>query len=199
MIVCRFPDQELLKAFGVLQLKAITLTPDEEVDANGNEVFEVLLHQYGQSKTHKWKAEREEKSTVTAPLVDPARAREEWSELKKTVKRERYTRFTLSELYQQIAAFHSKEFPNVIKLAKCALTLPVHTADVERTFSSQNLICTGLRNALTPAHQDMLMRVYLEGPKGGKDLDLWVVDVVDNWSAAKPRRIFQSQKVKSSN
>ena len=86
-----------------------------------------------------------------------------------------------SELYKQIAGFHETDFPNILKLVKCAVTLPVHTADVERNFSTQNLIWTGLRNTLTTEHQDMLMRVHLEGPKNAQELNQWVVKVVERW------------------
>ena len=102
-----------------------------------------------------------------------------------------YSRYTTAELYKQIAAFHETDFPNIVKLAKCAVTLPVHTADVERSFSTQNLICTGLRNTLTTEHQDMLMRVHLEGPKNAQELNQWVVKVVERWSSYKDRKLFK--------
>lgn len=70
-------------------------------------------------------------------------------------------------------------FPNM-KLAQCAVTLPVHTPEVERCFSVQNLICSALWKTLTPEHQlDLLIWVYLEGPKGAQEKPAWVPEVVD--------------------
>ena len=100
-------------------------------------------------------------------------------------------------MHQQIQWFHGDQFPNILKLAKLAVTLPVHTADVERVFSAQNLICTDLRNRISPETQDMLMRVYLEGPKDKKNLDQWIISVIDKWKDNSPcgRLLFSKKKV----
>ena len=44
---------------------------------------------------------------------------------------------------------HSDSFPNLKILASIALVVPLHTADVERGFSAQNLVKTNLRDKLT--------------------------------------------------
>ena len=96
----------------------------------------------------------------------------------------------MHSLFRQVVEYYPNDFPNIIKLAQCAVTLPVHTADVERSFSCQNRILTPLRGSLKPCTQDYLMRVYLEGPKTKKDLDDWIVLVVDKWSETKERKLF---------
>ena len=68
------------------------------------------------------------------------------------------------DLWTTIATFHREEFPNLLILAQLALTHPVHTADCERAFSSQNIVTTKLRNRLSGLHCDQLMRIMMEGP-----------------------------------
>ena len=119
-----------MSASGVLRLKPITFTPDDEIEDWGNEKLDILLKQYGETQTHKWKDNGGKVTVVESdPLVDSERARREWSAFKRTVKREMYARPTTAVLIKQIREFHD-EFPDMLKLAKLAVTLPVHTADV---------------------------------------------------------------------
>ena len=126
--------------------------------------------------------------------MDAEQAKKEWSQLKKTVRREGFARHTVHSLFRQVVEYYPNDFPNIIKLAQCAVTLPVHTADVERSFSCQNRILTPLRGSLKPCTQDYLylirVHVYLEGPKTKKDLDDWIVLVVDKGSETKERKLF---------
>ena len=189
----RFPDTDLLSAFGVMWLRPITFLKEEEIEKWGEKEFEILLKHYGK-KVHSWKTpEGDQCEAVADPLVDAHKARQEWLQLKKTVRREGFARHSTLGLDQRVVQFYPHDFPNIIKLAQCAVTLQVHTADVEQTFSCQNRVCTGLRNALTPATQDMLMTVYLEGPKTLQDLNQWVVEVVDKCSAKRKRLLFTSR------
>ena len=54
-----------------------------------------------------------------------------------------------------------------------------HTADVEKGFSMQNLICTSQRIRLTTGNQDMLLRVQREAPREMKGQAEWVMKVTD--------------------
>ena len=85
-------------------------------------------------------------------------------------------------------------FPNMRKLGQLALTLPVHTADVERGFSRQNLLCTSLRNRLSPEIQDCMLRVQMEGPDQVKGQHPFVLGVVDKWAADKKRVLFSARR-----
>lgn len=171
-------------------MKPITHIPDDEIEEWGNDRIETLLSHYGEKQSQEWKTEEgEKKVSESGPLIDPDSARREWTELKKEVKKEGYSRYSMVELYSQIADFHADKYPMMLQLARFAITLPVHTADVERSFSNQNLISTPLRNALTPEHQDMLMRVKMEGPDT-PDLERWIVRVIDQWAAAKKRMLL---------
>ena len=74
----------------------------------------------------------------SAPIVDKEATRREWKELKETVNAQHYPR----DNFAKLCRFHKESFPNLSKLAQIALVLPVHTADVERGFSNQNIILT---------------------------------------------------------
>ena len=63
------------------------------------------------------------------------------------------------------------------------------TADVERGFSAQNLVCTNQRSRLTTENQDMLLRMHIQAPKEVKSQAEWHVTEVD-------RQIGCSQKEK---
>ena len=54
-----------------------------------------------------------------------------------------------------------------------------HTADVEKGFSAQNLICTSQRIRLTTGNQDMLLRVQMEAPREVKGQSEWVMKVTE--------------------
>lgn len=74
------------------------------------------------------------------------------------------------------------------KLAGLALCHPIHTADCERSFSSQNLITTKVRYRLSGEHVDVLMRVMIEGPTNTEfDFNTALKD----WRDRKTRIIFQ--------
>ena len=75
----------------------------------------------------------------------------------------------------------------MIKLAQIALVLPVHTADVERVFSAQNLICTSKRNRLNVDTQNMLPKQKLEGQ--AERSEAYSASIVKRWQA-KDRKLF---------
>lgn len=52
----------------------------------------------------------------------------------------------------------------ITKLQSILNSLPVSSADCERGFSTMNVICTDLRNALTVSHTSNLMFISLVGP-----------------------------------
>ena len=78
-------------------------------------------------------------------------------------------------------------FPNMAQFARICRVIPIHTADVERTFSQLKLIKTRTRNRMNEKTLDSLLRIVLEGP----DVDKFpVADAVELWASKKNRRIF---------
>ena len=84
--------------------------------------------------------------------------------MKSIVKSQRYPRTSMAAIWSILAEYHRDDLPNIIKVATLALTHPVHTADCERSFSSQNQVTTPLRNRISPDNCQKLMRVMIEGP-----------------------------------
>ena len=56
-------------------------------------------------------------------------------------------------------------FEQFVMQPKRKLQAATHTADVEKGFSAQNLICTSQRITLTTEDQDILLRVQTEAPR----------------------------------
>ena len=77
-------------------------------------------------------------------------------------------------------------FPNLSKLASIAVTIPVSTASVERSFSHMELIKTRLRNSLCEGCLSQLMRIATESPEKLTESEL--EEVVKIWNR-KPRRV----------
>ena len=160
---CRFPDTDLLSAFGVLSMRPIGLLSSEEMESWGNEQLEVILGHFGEPKTHTWTEDQEKRTKTSPPVVDSSATRKEWTELKSVVKVQMYPRDSIVTLWRLIAQFHKEMFPNMLKLACMALICPVNTAGCERGFSVQNQILSPQRNRLTPETQEMLLRVKING------------------------------------
>lgn len=77
-------------------------------------------------------------------------------------------------------------YPNLSKLAKICLILPVSTADCERSFSAMKRIKTDLRNRMNTTTLDALMRICIEGPPLNEfDFDM----ALNSWSKLRNRRI----------
>ena len=63
-------------------------------------------------------------------------------------------------------------------IAKICRVIPIHTADVERTFPQLKMIKTGIRNRMCEQTLDALLRIVTEGPcledyPIGEAVNLW--------------------------
>ena len=77
-------------------------------------------------------------------------------------------------------------FPNLNKLAKFSISIPVTTASVERSFSQMKMIKTRLRNRLSDSSLSLLMKIAIESPITMSDSIL--EEMVDIWNR-KGRKI----------
>lgn len=109
----------------------------EALENWGKEQIEIL--NTGQEKQHKH-------GDVAQPVINIEAVRKEWGLVKPLVVKCGYPRFKLSELWGLINCYHKDEFPNLLKLAALSVTAPIHTADCERGFSSQNKILLEKQN-----------------------------------------------------
>lgn len=183
-LVYRFPDAELLSAFGCLGMRPISLMAGKELEEWGVADLNILVGHFGEEKTTVWMERSEDdkqvqKTNTSPPIINRDDCLKEWKEIKTTVIAQGYPRDKFVTLWQLISKFHRASFPNLIKLAEIALVLPVHTADVERGFSAQNIILTAKRNRLLVATQNMLLKQKVEGTKIRDDN--FVYDIVCRW------------------
>lgn len=190
----RFPDTELLSAFGTLAMRPISFYTGDELKNWGTQELEKLLDHFGHEKEITWTDEDGNKyQKKSAPLIDSTASKKEWSSLKDTVVAQQYPRDSFACLWQLIARFHQESFPNLLKLAQIALLLPVHTADVERGFSSQNNILTPKRNHLNVETQNMLLKQRLEGQK--ERSEAYIGRIVRQWKKKKDRKLFKHKEM----
>jgi len=178
-----------MTSFCVLGLRPITFLSEEDLNSWGNESIEVLIEHFGHSKSHSYVSDDGDKVTKTSePIITGNETREEWQQLKKTVKIQMYPRTSTAALWELLMTYHSDTFPNLCKLASMALSHPVHTSDCERAFSAQNKISTPLRNLLSADHCDQLMRVVVEAPNSS-DFDF--KGALKVWRGQKSRLVLK--------
>ena len=87
--------------------------------------------------------------------------------------------------YQQIQSC-IRCIPNLCTLAQICRVVPIHSADVERTFSQLKIIKSNIRNRMLEKTLDSLLRITTEGPKVN---EFPFKDAVALWACKKNRRI----------
>ena len=180
-IQTRFPQDQrsVMSAFSVLGMRPISFLSSEELSVWGNDKLQTLIDHFGKELSHK--------ESTSVPLLDPAAAKAEWSQIKPLVVDAAYPRDKLSTLWSIIHTYHKDMFPNLLKLAAVALVLPVHTADCERGFSNQNYLKTARRNRLSATRLQSLLTILTEGP-AINEFDFQAA--TNLWKTAKSRRLF---------
>ena len=91
----------------------------------GDEELDVLLTQFAKEEAG------------SPALVNEQAARHEWSVLKPLVLKQKFPQERMEDLWGIINHYHADMFPNLLKLAYIALTLPVNTSDCEQGVSLQ--------------------------------------------------------------
>lgn len=180
----RFPDSDLISAFGVLGMRPIGLLSQSDLEKWGNDKLEVLLNWFGQKQQAPPKANGGN-TVQTDAIINQEATKDEWLKCKELVVAEGYPRDVLAVLWGLIKKFHPDSFPNLLKLAAIALVTPTHTSDCERAFSQQNLIKTSHRNRLSESVLDDLLVVQLEGPNP-EEVDF--SEFIREWRGVKERR-----------
>ncbi|XP_077863952.1 zinc finger protein 862-like [Saccoglossus kowalevskii] len=178
----RFPQDTttLINAFAVLAMRPLSFLPKDQVDVFGNTEIEVLVNHFGAAKTT-------EDGTIIERIVDPDCVLHEWATAKELVLSQMYPRDKMAILWKLLYTYHRGLLPNLLKLAKIALVLPVQTADCERGFSVQNKIKTKTRNRLEAERLHVLSLISAEG----SSIEHFPFDVALNeWRQLKQRRIF---------
>jgi hypothetical protein len=185
----RFPDSETISMFSIFGMRPLQFLSDQALQSWGNEEMKTLAEFYTSPQCH---TGTDDFVYVSKPFLqcEPADLMEEWMRCKSIVKANHYPVHSLTALWQFLASLQKDGFlkcPNLIQLCHLVLTHPVHSCDCERTFSTQNITVTPLRNRLKSEKTDQLMRVKLEGG------DLEEFDfhaAVKKWREKKCRAIF---------
>ena len=77
-------------------------------------------------------------------------------------------------------------YPNMTTMAQICRVIPVHSADVERTFLQLKLIKTAVQNRMIEQTLDALLRIVIEGPPIE---EFPYKEAVSLWASKKNRRI----------
>ena len=94
---------------------------------------------------------------------------------------------TAHSLDTPLKAFTSTDrdfFPNIRKLLEIACTLPVSSAECERSVSQLQYLKMNLRSTTTEDHLNSLAMLYVH-----RDIPCPIETVVDEFACAQPRRL----------
>ena len=165
----RFPQRskDLIQEFAFLGMRPISFMGKDERGEWGNQAISDLCSHYN---------------------MDSDKALSEWKIIKELVCAQQYPRDKLRVLWSIINKFHKAEVPTLLHLASLALTLPIHTADVERGFSLQNDIKTATRNRLKADRLQTLLTIRAEGASLA---EFDALPVLKQWANDKKRKLLQ--------
>ena len=186
--IFRFPGDDLLSSFSVLSMRPLSFLTPQQLLTYGCKEIQLLCDYYGNAKTSSWKVDGELQNKTSNAVIDTDKTLEEWQLAKQVVVAEQYPREEMWKLWSLVVKYHASDFPNLLVLARLALTSAVHTAGCERGFSVQNRILTVFRNRLTTETQEQLMKIKLD--KNTRSSFNFSAAMA-KWKAAKDRRIYE--------
>lgn len=157
---------------------------EEDLSSYGMSKLQTLIEFYGKKQSVTFEGE----TNVSTPDIDGDEANAEWKFFRRVLYKE-FKKLSMDEVFGNLLTNETIKaaFPNLVRLASLAITLPVTTASVERSFSDMKLIKTRLRNRLGEQSLDQTMRICIEGPDTLSDADL--VEIITHWKEQKPRRL----------
>ena len=168
-LMTRFEDKSIITAFDLFNPASFPSNPTDLVQF-GNENVRQLSEHYQSSEIL---------STTENCLA-------EWSSCKQLIQSSRFTKHGEVINYLSTDPSMLQMYPNLSTLAQICRVVPIHSADVERTFSQLKLIKTIIRNRMLEKTLDSLLHITTEGPKV---TEFPVKDAVALWASKKNRRI----------
>ena len=152
---------------------------ESELGDYGNEDIEKISAYYGVDKT-------DGKGNVWKKVIDNDDVKQGWVVSKYYLKQIRGQDAVggWEYIFNMYPDF-SSEFPNITKLVKISLIIPLSNAQVERIFSQHKLTKTRLRNRMNVESLNNHLMILLNGPDDFRRFD-WN-RVYDYW-AMKTRR-----------
>ena len=170
----RFDDKSVMVAFDIFNPAKLTCLPSEE-DLTaflryGNKEVEDLAKQY----------------EGVVPNIQECV--EEWSSFTQYLK-DNCSHLKHYEVIRDLCSGTSivaSVYPIMSTFGKICRVIPIHTADVERTFSQLKLIKTSIQNRMAEKTVDSLLRIAIEGPSVN---EYPIADAVSLWARKKNRRL----------
>ena len=189
----RFEDKSLISAFDVFNPKKI---PRKEMDQNGHNIIESTnagteeqqdcetFMTYGNDHITNLSKQYQDDEGVCSSLEE---CLEEWGCFRQYMH-DNYKKLKHRDIIKELCSNStiSSIFPNMSVFAQVCRVVPIHTADVERTFSQLKLIKTRIRNRLAESTLDSLLRISIEG---SSPEDYPFSDAVKLWAKKKNRRL----------
>ncbi|KAK3084326.1 hypothetical protein FSP39_011612 [Pinctada imbricata] len=165
----RFKESELLSKMQVLQPNHIVLAHNSgDIARYGNQNVYILAEHF------------------EAQDINKEEASIEYKQYKRLVVGT-FPSASFREICHHMDMTYSEVMPNMAKLLKCCIVLPVSSAQCERGFSTQNRIKSRLRTTLNNASINDLMRISEDGSHTDSfDFKM----ALKMWKEEKNRKIF---------
>lgn len=190
----RFEDKSLINAFDIFDPKKI---PHRQMDENDHNIMEStntgteeqqdceMFMTYGNDHIRNLSKQYQDDDVGVCSSLEECL--EEWGCFRQYMH-DNYKnlkhRDVIKELCSNMAI--SSIFPNMSAFAQVCRVIPIHTADVERTFSQLKLIKTRIRNRLAESTLDSLLRISIEG---SSPEDYPFSEAIELWARKKNRRL----------
>ena len=167
----RFPEPKVLSAFRVFDVNAMPETREERKNYADADLI-VLSEKF--------------------QLQDPGKLMIDWASFAERLVMLKQQQPSCVENAAKVCslvindAFYSEAWPEIVKLAKTALTIPLTSVDPERGFSHLKLIKTHGRSRLLDETLSALMNISINGPTALNDDD--ARHIAEKWLGKKERR-----------
>ena len=169
----RLPDTGVFAAFSILDPSKLPASVEDVVSLRyGEPAVQTLEQQY---------------CCGDVVSVNASSIKAEWQELRIYLRG--YCRSkSMADILQLLIHNPTLQasYPNFSKLAHICQTLPIHTADCERAFSTMRRVKGRLRSEMTNSTLNHCMRISIEGPTLE---EFNFNESVDSWGNLKNRRI----------
>lgn len=173
----RFSELPLLSSFSIFELGHLPSRHSNSLSSYGKEEIEMLAKFYG--------SDRIVNGRVFKRLVDPQELQTEWDWFKDWYHHQYGNSPTDTKKFWLSLDKVQFQYPNLAKLGKIYLLLPISSVDAERGFSAMGRIKTKLRNSMNNDLLNALMFISVNGPP----LESYdAVKAVTRWHRLKKRR-----------
>ena len=172
-------SSEIISSFSIFDPRK---APKDNLSQYGEEEVQTLLSHYGAEKPAETLLgeQKTREGIISSDIIT------EWKTFRQLFVSKPQVNMTSQLKDLALDEMLTTLFPNLSKIAKISLTIPVSTASVERSFSQMKLIKTRLRSSLSDKSLSNLMKIAIESPTELSNSNL--EEIVDIWNR-KNRRI----------